>query len=140
MSNLIKTPFQPEEVSTGINLLRGKLQSLSDAIHLNAVEKGFHDDGLTHEQFVERHTGLLHEEVSELFSAVRSGNLHAPCDKADKMTALNLPPLTCAEEEYADIVIRAFDQMARLGIDAARAITIKHLYNTTREPMHGKKF
>lgn len=56
------------------------------------------------------------------------------------MLALGLPALTCAEEEYADIVIRALDQCRRLGIDIQRAIEAKHAYNRTREYKHGKKF
>jgi NTP pyrophosphatase (non-canonical NTP hydrolase) len=116
------------------------IDQLADAAHENAKAKGFHDDGLNDQQFLERHTNLLHEEVSELFSATRTGMVHLPCDKAVKMADLGLPQLTCAEEEYADIVIRVFDQCRRLGIDIQRAIQAKHGYNTTRERLHGKKF
>ena len=40
------------------------LNEIADAVHANAREKGFHDDGLTREQFVERHSNLIHNEVS----------------------------------------------------------------------------
>ena len=116
------------------------LNEIADAVHANAREKGFHDDGLTREQFVKRHTGTLHSEVTELFDAVQKGTLDELCDKTEKMLALGLPALTCAEEEYADIVIRALDQCRRLGIDIQRAIEAKHAYNRTREYKHGKKF
>lgn len=119
------------------------INQLADAAHANAKEKGFHDAkerGETDEQFVIMHTNLLHEEVAELFSAVRKGEFNLPCDKAEKMVDLGLPPLTCAEEEYADIVIRVFDQCRRLGINIQVAIQAKHGYNTTRERMHGKRF
>jgi len=119
------------------------IDDIADAAHANAISKGFHDAkerGETDEQFVIMHSNLLHEEVSELFSAVRTGSLNEPCDKAEKMEALGLPPLTCAEEEYADIVIRSFDQCRRLGIDILKAIQAKHGYNTTRPHLHGKKF
>lgn len=119
------------------------VNQLADAAHENAKSKGFHDSkerGETDEQFVIMHSNLLHEEVSELFSAVRTGQFNEPCDKAEKMDLLGLPMLTCAEEEYADIVIRVFDQCRRLGIDIQRAIQAKHGYNTTRERMHGKRF
>ena len=114
------------------------LNEIADAAHANAKAKGFHDDGLSREQFVVRHCCLLHEEVSELFSSVRSGKIDELCDKTDKMLALGLPALTCAEEEYADIVIRVLDQCRRLGIDIQRAIESKHAYNLTRPHMHGK--
>ena len=116
------------------------LNEIADAVHANAREKGFHDDGLTREQFVERHSNLIHNEVSELHEALRAGKLDSLCDKTEKMLALGLPALTCAEEEYADIVIRALDQCRRLGIDIQRAIEAKHAYNRTREYKHGKKF
>ena len=119
------------------------INQLADAAHENAKSKGFHDSkdhGETDEQFVTLHTNLLHEEVAELFSAVRTGQFDKPCDKAEKMIALGLPSLTCAEEEYADIVIRVLDQCRRLGIDIQRAIQAKHGYNTTRERLHGKRF
>lgn len=113
---------------------------LQERAHKNARAKGFHDDGLTPEQFVERHTNLLHEEVSELFSACRTGHLWDDCDKTTAMEMLSLPRLSNAEEEYADIVIRVMDQCARLGIDLERAILAKMAYNETRPHLHGKKF
>lgn len=116
------------------------LNEIADAAHNNAIAKGFHDDGLTDAQFIERHANLLHEEVSELFSAVRTDQWDKPCDKADKMIALGIPPLTCAEEELADIIIRVLDQCRRLRLDPERIVLAKHRYNTTRPHKHGKKF
>ena len=116
------------------------INEIADAAHQNAIQKGFHDDGLTDAQFIERHTNLLHEEVSELFSAVRTGQWDKPCDKAEKMIALGLPALTCAEEELADIIIRALDQCRRLRLNPERIVMAKHHYNTTRPHLHGKQF
>ena len=78
----------------------------------------------------------LHDEVSELHEAWRNNKLNDPCDKAEKMAAAGLPPLTCKEEENADIVIRVLDNCRHLGIDIARAIEIKHSFNATRERRH----
>ena len=119
------------------------LNEIADAVHANACEKGFHDgkaSGETDEAFVIMHSNLLHEEVTELFSAVRTGEFNMPCDKAEKMVDLGIPPLTCAEEEYADIVIRVLDQCRRLGINIQGAIEAKHAYNKTRAHKHGKRF
>lgn len=115
------------------------LNEIADAAHKNAKAKGFHDDGLSREEFVIRHCNLLHEEVSELFSSLRTGTFDQLCDKAEKMKELGIIPLTCAEEEYADIVIRVLDQCRRLGIDIQMAIQAKHAYNLTRPHMHGKR-
>lgn len=42
--------------------------------------------------------------------------------------------------EFADIVIRVFDQCGELGIDIGAAIAEKMAYNATRPHLHGKKF
>lgn len=118
------------------------IDQIADAAHANAISKGFHanlGDRTKDGDFIKDSVCLLHEEVTELFSAYRSGNFNKPCDKADKMIQLGLTPLTCAEEEYADIVIRVLDQCRRLGIDIQKAIEVKHAYNTTRPHMHGGK-
>jgi NTP pyrophosphatase (non-canonical NTP hydrolase) len=79
----------------------------------------------------------LHGECSELWEAYRKGSLFDTCDKNTR--ALALPPLTNAEEELADIIIRALDTAHTLGIDVGRAITIKTAYNEQRPHKHGKK-
>lgn len=116
------------------------LDQIADAVHANARDKGFHEESQSLDDFVDAQTNNLHDEVSELHEALRNGTLHSPCDKADKMIEAGLEVLTCAEEEYADIIIRALDQCRRLGIDIQRAIEIKHAYNKTRPHLHGKKF
>ena len=55
------------------------------------------------------------------------------------MDDMGLDPLSCAEEELADIVIRVLDVSRRLGIDIMRAIAVKHTYNVTRPFRHGKR-
>lgn len=115
-----------------------EIDEMADKIHENAHRHGFHDPNQSEGDFL-AHMGMnKHGEISELYDAWRAGHLHGPCDKADKMIALGLPPLTCAEEEYADLVIRAFDECRRLGIDIAQAIAVKHAYNLTRPFKHGK--
>lgn len=74
---------------------------------------------------------LLHSEVSELFEAWREGRLDKPCDKPI--------PLSAAEEEIADILIRTLDMAYAMGMDANEVVRIKHTYNQTRPHRHGGK-
>lgn len=106
-----------------------------------ADSKGFRD-GLTDEKGIEAigiYVANFHGECSELWEAARKGQLHAPCDKADKMRASGLEPLTCIEEELADMLIRTFDIAAVFGVDIDRAVAIKHAFNETRPHRHGGK-
>jgi hypothetical protein len=123
------------------------LVSISEAIYgwqkrcaTYAVESGFRkfDEPVTREA-VAVFCSNLHSEVSELWEAYRDGKLNHPCAKAEKMAALGLPVMTCAEEELADIVIRCLDTADALGVDLMRAIAAKHVFNTTRAPLHGGK-
>lgn len=115
------------------------LDELALTLHQNAVDKGFFDREETDDQFIERTCNNMHDEISELHEAWRNGNLRAPCDKASKMIEAGLVGLTCLEEELADIVIRAFDTAARMGVSIGTAVQQKHLYNTTRPYRHGNK-
>ena len=108
------------------------IQEIAIAVHENARVKGFHPTNETLGQYISQTTANLHGEVSEFWEAYRKGELDAMCDKAET-------GLTCAEEELADIIIRALDTAQRLGIDIERAILAKHAYNTRREFRHGGK-
>ncbi len=114
------------------------LNEIAKAVHDNAVEKDFHDYSESEEVFITREALNIVCEVAELNEAKREGRLDALCDKKEGMLALFLRPLTCKEEEYADIIIRALDQCRRLEIDIERAVEIKHAYNRSRPKKHGK--
>ncbi len=104
---------------------------IADAVHANAVNKGFHPLAEEEHAYIEQSLNNLHDELSELHQAYRNGDFHKQCDKPCV--------LTCAEEETADIVIRVFDFCRQLNIDIARAIEVKHAYNLTRPHRHGGK-
>ena len=73
----------------------------------------------------------LHGECSELWEAARKDALYETCDKGID--------LTNAEEEIADIVIRAMDTAHALGIQIGDAVAKKTAYNKLRPHKHGKK-
>jgi hypothetical protein len=107
------------------------LNQIRDVVHALAKEKGFYDPAPS----VAAHCANLTSEVSELWEAFCKGKLREPCDKAEHMSE----PLTCEEEEIADIIIRALDYAAHRGIDVDRAVSVKHAFNQTRSYRHGGK-
>ncbi len=108
------------------------LNQLTEEAYAVAKSVGFHSSGNVN---IPASIANLHAELSELFEAWRRQYLDKPCDKADKM----LEPLTAAEEEIADIILRAFDFAAELKIDVAKAVRIKSAYNRTRPYRNGGK-
>ena len=111
------------------------LNSIAHAVHAMATEKGFHDAPVP----VGNQCANLHGEVSELWEAYRESRLNVECDKGDKMREASVPVLTCAEEELADIVIRALDTAVELRVDIGRAVVAKMAFNATRSHRHGGK-
>lgn len=80
------------------------------------------------------------EEIAELWTAFRKHELNELCDKAEKMKALGLRPLTCMEEEGADLIIRAVQLMRRFGVkNIEECVHIKNELNKSREHKHGGK-
>lgn len=127
------------------------LNTLRDLVAQNASEKGFRAkfaEGLTQEQWRGGPGRLIRAavysinligEVAEFWEAFRTGTLETECDKAEKMRALGLPGLTCAEEEIADQLIRVLDKADAFGVDVARAVSAKMGYNASRPLLHGNK-
>lgn len=120
-------------------ILQNALNLLTEEVYATAKENGFHPDGQNEDAFVEAACNNLHDEISELHEAWRNGSLRKPCDKADKMHALGIAPLTCVEEELSDILIRVLDDAQTLGVDIGRAVGIKNQFNKTRGFRHGGK-
>lgn len=122
------------------NNTQNGLRILTNLVVGNGVSKGFRPQfpDMDREN-IAVFVANLHGEVSELWEAFRKGEIHKPCKKAKEMGAMGLPALTCAEEEIADIIIRALDTAQAFGINAAQAVAAKHAYNTTRPHRHGGK-
>lgn len=117
------------------------IQEWCAAAYGRALDKGFHDgDALMSErERVSVAINNLHSEVSEMWEAYRAGTLHKPCNKAERMAAMGLRPLTCIEEEMADVALRNSDNARAFGVDLQEAMAIKHAYNGTRAARHGGK-
>jgi NTP pyrophosphatase (non-canonical NTP hydrolase) len=115
------------------------LNEIANAVHQLAWEKGWHSENEQEDAFIERACNNLHDEISELHESWRNNNLHELCDKAEKMIENKIEPLTCIEEEFADIIIRVLDNCIKLGVDIQSAIERKHEFNKTRSLRHGNK-
>lgn len=117
------------------------LNIFRDTAYREAASNGFHKDEQDGDGVPNfgNYISNLHSEGSELWEAWRKHKLDLPCDKAEQMEKAGLVPLTCAEEEIADIVIRTMDTAARLKIDVARAVINKILFNRTRGYRYGGK-
>lgn len=117
------------------------LKEWAERAYACAKWKGFHDDDATRSERENVAVYLLniHGEASEAWEAFRNGKLRELCDKAEKMRAIGVKPLTYIEEELADIVIRAFDTAEAMGIDIEQAVRSKMAYNETRPHKHGGK-
>ena len=110
------------------------IDRIAEEMYRIADDHGFHTRDAVGEVPSDfgRFVANLHGETSELWEAYRKGHLHDKCDKPGC-------DLTCAEEELADIVIRAMDTAVQLGISLGRAVLDKAEYNKTRSYQHGGK-
>jgi len=115
------------------------INQIADEVYQLAWEKGWHSDEEKEDAFIERTCNNLHDEISELHEAWRNNRLHTPCDKSSDMFLIDIIPLSCIEEEMADIIIRTLDSCRKLHIDIQSAIERKHAYNKTRPFRHGGK-
>jgi NTP pyrophosphatase (non-canonical NTP hydrolase) len=105
------------------------LNELAKKVYDIAKTKGFHDNPVS----IPVVCSNLHGEVSELWEAYRRKKLDSQCDKDTD------EPLTCLEEELADILIRTLDASQEFDIDMDRAVRIKSDYNSKRPFKNGGK-
>ena len=105
----------------------GALNDLAKEVHRNAVNHGWWESDRPFAEVLINIEG----EVLELWEAYRRGTLDDQCDKP--------VPLTCKEEELADIIIRVLDLCGRQKVDIDKAVELKHAFNKTRPYKHGNK-
>lgn len=110
------------------------LNKYSKYIYKIAKKKGFHTKDIFG-NFIAN----LHGECSELWEVYREDQLSDLCDKSKKMKKLGIKPLTCLEEELADIIIRTLDIAYVFDVDIEKAIKSKMKYNENRGYRHGNK-
>jgi NTP pyrophosphatase (non-canonical NTP hydrolase) len=126
------------------------LNTLRDHVAANAKSKGFKEPplGIPANIWFSRPLDIIRAavymanmvgEVAEFWEAARKGKLREPCDKSAAMIDKGLQSLTCAEEEIADMIIRALDNAFEFDVDVAKAVAIKAAYNSTRPHQHGGK-
>jgi NTP pyrophosphatase (non-canonical NTP hydrolase) len=97
-------------------------------------------DVLFYERCVEEHYGnrlmLIVSEAAEALEQIREGR--------GMTEAYTLPAKPGKPEgvpsELADIIIRVQDLAGETGLDLDSVVAEKMAYNSTRPPMHGKKF
>lgn len=104
------------------------LDDLSEALHENAVNKGFWPDKVD-DVFIAKQCMMIVSEVTELMEAIRK-------EKGEEEVA----------SETADILIRTLDLfqgMKRAGYHSRsldEALNAKALFNKTRPERHGVRF
>jgi hypothetical protein len=112
------------------------LATVAQACWQAAEDHGFNEvtiDGITRPRSTGERAMLVVTELAELFEAVRK-------NEADTLSD-HITGFTYREEEWADVVIRAFGHGIEDGVPAERlaaAIIAKMAYNNTRPYRHGK--
>ena len=134
--------FSPNQLEI-LNVLRDHVAANAKAKHFKEPPKGIPAEVWNSPELdVVRaaiYTANQHGEASEFWEAARQGSLSKRCDKADDMVRQGLGPLSNAQEEIADEIIRALDKAAEFKVDVAEAVAVKMAFNANRPDRHGGK-
>lgn len=113
---------------------------LGEAVHANAVEKGFWDKPNN----VAEKLMLIVSELGEACEADRKNKHTLPDMLNSSFLNENETFEECVkdtfEDELADVAIRLFDLAAGMKIDLGKHIKLKMDYNRQRERLHGKRY
>ncbi len=120
-----------EQIADTINddnlaMFAGQFYLIQEAVHANAVDKGFWDAPRNEGECI----ALMHSELSEALEAIRKSEVKGHLS----------PDFTLLEEEFADVIIRIMDYAEAANLKVAEAVHAKAKFNRDREQMHGKKF
>lgn len=140
-----------------------QLQELIKEAYSNSKDHGFHDgeEAMNPEYVQMSKIALMHSELSEALECVRDGDPVVDgtrttyCDETGKLythlevTALKfdiresvgpIKPLGLLSE-YADVLIRIFDEVGRLdrGSEFEQVLYAKMRFNRSRPHKHGRK-
>lgn len=111
-----------------MSIIAMSINILVNEAHINAVNKGWHDEPRTPAECI----ALMHSELSEALEDIRQGyGLTEYYWEGEKPCGV--------PSELADTVIRIFDFCGEHKIDLAEAIATKMKYNDTRPHRHGGK-
>lgn len=124
-----------------------ELKNLRTAIHDNAKDKGFWDEGVGE---IHRPLLLIVSEIGEAVEAHRKGNVCAlgndqlrdlfklKGEEFEKKFKQDVKDTF--EDELADTFIRLLDFMTANNINVEAHVLLKMKYNSTRERLHGKNY
>lgn len=114
--------------------------------HQNSRSKGFWKavEGLEHLFSADGNETAL-REITGMVNAQKIALMHSELSEAlegDRKDASDdkLPNRSMLEVELADCIIRIMDLAEKRGLDVARAIIEKMVYNSTRPYKHGKEY
>ena len=130
------------------------INQLAKEVHENAVSRGWWETPPSIPEAI----CLIHSELSEALEEYREGNpliygtcalapedckFSGVCDRVGQPGETGEIEGPCKPEgiavELADVILRALDLMAHLGVDVDAVVMAKHRYNLGREYKHGGK-
>lgn len=123
-----------------------QLQELIAEAYSNSKDHGFHDgeEAMDQAYLQGMKIALMHSELSEALECVRDGEVETTYSGVftdeDGVCHPGTKPVGLLSE-YADVLIRIFDEIGRLGRaeEFEKVLVAKMQYNRSRPHKHGRK-